>query len=349
MHPEERPQRKQIEELERQVAKLEASPPGKTPEEAKRLEKEIEGKKKQLEDARKRLEELGRRPVQIQQPRSGKMLAPQPLDRSPVHIAPAEDPRRALVDWMTSPTNEYFSGSIMNRLWKHYLGAGLVEPVDDLRPSNPPSNPALWTFLREEFVRSGYHLRHMMRLIMTSRAYQLSSETRPDNEMDRRFHSHYLARRLPAEVLLDAVSRATGVPDSFPGYPVGLRAIQLPDPALDSYFLSLFGRSSRVTACACEREGEVTLPQLLHMQNGDSVVQKIHSADGRLSAILRASSGDPDKVEEELFLSTFTRPPTAPEKAALRRALRAQKGDPAEVWRDLLWALLNSKEFVFNH
>ncbi|HXX92390.1 MAG TPA: DUF1553 domain-containing protein, partial [Planctomycetota bacterium] len=258
-------------------------------------------------------------------------------------------PRRALVEWMTSPHNEYFAGSIMNRLWKHYMGSGLVEPVDDLRPSNPPSNAGLWGFLREEFVRSGFDLRHMMKLILTSRAYQLASETRPENETDRRFYSHYMARRLPAEVLLDAVSRATGVPDAFPGYPVGVRAIQLPDPALDSYFLSLFGRSNRVTACACEREGEVTLPQLLHMQNGDSVVDKIRAAEGRLAAILAKAGGDGGRIAEEVFLSTLTRRPSDREQGALRKALQAEKGDPADVWRDLLWALLNSKEFVFNH
>jgi hypothetical protein len=122
-----------------------------------------------------------------------------------------------------------------------------------------------------------------MRLILNSRTYQLASATRPTNETDARFYSHYYARRLPAEVLLDAISQATGVPDRFPGYPVGLRAVQLPDPGLNSYFLSLFGRSERVTACACERNGEVTMPQLLHLQNGEEVVQKVRSADGRLA------------------------------------------------------------------
>jgi hypothetical protein len=349
MHPEEHQQRKQAEDLEKQVAKLEASVAGKSDEEAKKVQKEIDGKKKQLEDARKKIGEFAKRPVQIQQPRSGKMLAPQPLDRSTVEIKAGEDPRKALVDWMTAPDNEYFTGSIMNRVWKHYMGAGLVEPVDDLRPSNPPSNAALWKFLCGEFARSGFDLRHMMRLIMTSRAYQLGSETRPENETDRRFHSHYFTRRLPAEVLLDAVSRVTGVPDQFPGYPVGVRAIQLPDPAMDSYFLSLFGRSNRVTACACEREGEVTLPQLLHMQNGDSVVQKIRAAEGRLASILKESGGDETKIEEALFLSTLSRMPRESEKAALKKALDAEKGDKADVWRDLMWALLNSKEFVFNH
>jgi hypothetical protein len=225
------------------------------------------------------------------------------------------------------------------------MGMGLVELVDDLRPSNPPSNPGLWKHLREEFVKSGFDLRHVIRQIMTSRAYQLSSASRPENEADRRFYSHYAARRLSAEVLLDAVSRATGVPDSFPGYPVGVRAIQIPDPSLDSYFLSLFGRSNRVTACACEREGEVTLPQLLHMQNGDSVVQKLAAPDGRLAAVLK--SGDEAKILDELLLSTLSRKPRESERAAVHEALKA--GDTMNAWRDLMWALLNSKEFVFNH
>lgn len=347
MHPEESQQRKQAEELRKQMAKLEGSLAGKPEEETKKIQKDLEGKKKQFQDMQKRADDAAKRPVAIQQPRTGKMVTPQPLDRSVVEVKSGEDPRKALVDWMVDPSNETFAGSMVNRLWKHYLGAGLVEPVDDLRPSNPPSNPALWKFLREEFVRSGFDLRHMMRLILTSRTYQLSSASRPENESDRRFSSHYPARRLSAEVLLDAVSRATGVPDAFPGHPVGVRAIQTADPSLDSYFLSLFGRSSRVTACACEREGEVTLPQLLHMQNGDSVIQKLRAPEGRLAAILKESKGDEAKVLETLLLSTLSRLPRDSERAAMREALKA--GDTAEAWRDLMWALLNSKEFVFNH
>jgi len=347
MHPEERQQRKQAEDLQKQMAKLETSLAGKPEEEAKKIQKDLDGKKKQLEDMRKRAEEMAKRPVAIQQPRTGKMVAPQPLDRSTVEVKFGADPRTALVDWMVDPSNEYFAGSMVNRLWKHYLGAGLVEPVDDLRPSNPPSNPALWKHLREEFIKSGFDLRHMMREIMTSRAYQLSSASLPENESDRRFYSHYYARRLSAEVLLDAVSQATGVPDAFPGHPVGLRAIQMADPSLDSYFLSLFGRSPRVTACACEREGEVTLPQLLHMQNGDSVVQKLHAAEGRLAAIVKEAKGDEARVLESLFLSTLSRRPRDSERLAMREALKP--GDTMDAWRDLMWALLNSKEFVFNH
>jgi hypothetical protein len=286
-------------------------------------------------------------PIGVRQPRTGEFLKPQPLDRSPADLKTGDDPRQKLVAWMTDPKNEYFAGAMVNRLWRHFLGVGLVEPVDDLRATNPPTNPGLWKALVADFVGHGYDLQHLMRLILNSRTYQLSSSTRPTNETDARFYSHYNARRLPAEVMLDAISQATGVPDRFPGYPVGLRATQLPDPGLNSYFLSLFGRSERVTACACERNGDVTMPQLLHLQNGESVVQKIRAGDGKLAAWLKDFQ-DADKPADEMFLSTVSRLPTGDERKAVKDLLAV--GDPKdEVFRDLFWALLNSKNFAFNH
>jgi hypothetical protein len=151
---------------------------------------------------------------------------------------------------------------------------------------------------------------------------------------------------LPAEVMLDAISQSTGVADSFQGYPVGLRAIQLPGPQIESYFLSLFGRSDRVTACACERNGDVTLPQLLHLQNGDSIVNKLNDGQGRLNQLLDKEA-DNDKVIDELFLTTFNRPAKDTERTAAKAAL--ESADRKEVFHDLFWALLNSKEFAFNH
>jgi hypothetical protein len=286
-------------------------------------------------------------PVGVVQPRTGKFLLAQPLDRSRLVIAPGQDPRLALAAWMTNPKNEVFSGGMVNRLWQHFLGVGLVEPVDDLRASNPPSDPALWQALNREFVAHKFDLKHLMRLILNSRTYQLSSATRPGNETDRRFYSHYYARRLPAEVLLDALCQSTGVPEVFAGYPVGLRAVQMPDPALKSYFLSLFGRSERVTACACERNGEVTMPQLLHLQNGDDVQRKIAAPEGRLARLLQAKTNDA-QVIDELFLATLSRLPSPTERAAVAKEL-AGGGGREIVFRDLFWALLNSKEFSFNH
>ncbi|HVS36057.1 MAG TPA: DUF1549 and DUF1553 domain-containing protein [Gemmataceae bacterium] len=284
----------------------------------------------------------------VVQPRTGQFLKPQPLDRSLVAVGPDEDPRVKLAAWITDPSNEYFSGAMVNRLWKHYLGVGLVEPVDDLRASNPPSNPALWRALNQEFVSHHYDMKYLMRLILNSRTYQLASATRPSNEKEAKFYSHYYARRLPAEVLMDALTQSTGVPDEFPGYPVGVRAQQLADPTMKSYFLTIFGRSERVTACACERNGDVTLPQLLHLENGDDVVHKMASADGRLAKLLK--SGKPEaEIVAELSLATLSKPPTEAGKAAVHQALSEKGANPEEVYRDFFWALLNSKEFSFNH
>lgn len=291
---------------------------------------------------------LAKEKVGVHQPRTGQFLEPRPLDRSPVApIKPGDDPREPLARWITDPKNASFSGAMVNRIWRHYLGVGLVEPVDDLRASNPPSNPELWKALNQEFVTHQFDLKHLMRVILRSRTYQLSAATRPGNVTDTRFHSHYYARRLPAEVLLDAIASASGVPDRFPDYPAGTRAAQLPDPTLPSYFLTLFGRSERVTACACERNGEVTMPQLLHLQNGEGIVAKMRDNDGRLAKRLREKTSDAALVDE-LFLATLSRLPTADQRERVQRAL-AGGDDRAEVYRDLFWALLNSKEFAFNH
>jgi len=347
MSPREHEELKRLADLEKQIPPLEIALQDKKEDEAKKIRKQIDDKRKEMESCRKRAEEARRAPVKVSQPRTGIALGPQPLDRSATEIPPGEDPRKVLADWMTAPTNEYFSGAMVNRLWKHYFGVGLVDPVDDLRSSNPPTNAALWRTLNREFVESGFNLRHVMKLILTSRVYQLSSATQPENEKDRRSYSHYYTKRMSAEVLLDAISQATGVPDAFAGYPVGLRAVQLPDPGVESHFLKLFGQSDRVTACACERNGEVTLPQLLHLQNGASVVGKIQAPEGRLAALLK-SDADNGKLVETLFLWTLSRRPKEDEAKAVLKQF-AGGPDRAEVARDLFWALLNSKEFVFNH
>ncbi len=341
---EEEEQQKQIDQQAKSLAEAEAAapaPPGTD------TASNLTGLRKKLAEARAQLEQLQLRQLGASQPRTKKFLPPQPLDRANLGVKPGEDPRVKLAAWMTSPDNEYFSGAMINRLWRHFMSVGLVEPVDDLRASNPPTNPELWQVLKREFVTQGYDLKHVMRLILNSRAYQLSAATLPGNETDRHFYSHYYARRLPAEVLLDAVSQATSVPDPFAGYPLGTRAIQLPEPGVSSYFLSLFGRSDRVTACACERNGEVTLPQLLHLQNGEGMLNKISSAEGRLAPLLKATADDA-VVLEELFLAALGRRPAAAEVSAVRQALAAGDGR-ADVFGDLFWALLNSKEFAFNH
>ncbi|MEY2408493.1 MAG: hypothetical protein QOF48_1163 [Verrucomicrobiota bacterium] len=308
--------------------------------------KKMAEQQKKLDEARREFQKVAARMPSVMQPRTKQSMSAQPLDRQPFEFEPGQDPRERLAAWMTDPRNAHFSGAMVNRLWKHFFGTGLVEPVDDLRASNPPTNPELWRVLNEQFVSHGHDLRHIMRLIMTSRVYQLSAETVPGNQADTKFFSHYYARRLPAEVILDAVSRATGCPDEFKGYPSGTRAVQVPDPAVSSYFLTLFGRSDRVTACACERNGEVTLPQLLHLQNGDTMTKKISAADGRLKSLLKEFP-DNNAVMDELFLATLCRPPAPAERKSVQQALSAVQRD--ESFSDLFWALLNSKEFAFNH
>jgi hypothetical protein len=284
-------------------------------------------------------------PVGVSQPRTGMFMKPQPLDRTPSDVKPTDDPRTVLAKWITDPSNEYFTGAMVNRVWRHYFDVGLVEPVDDLRATNPPTNPPLWAALKQEFVGKKYDLRALMQVILNSRTYQLSSSTRPGNVTDARFYSHYYARRLPAEVMLDAICDAAGVPDKFDGYPLGLRATQIPDPGTASYFLRTFGRSERVTACACERASDVSLPSVLHLIVGETVSNKVGAGNGWLAKQLAAEKND-DKLMESLFLRALARNPTDAERAKVRDLLKDTPRD--EVFRDLFWAVMNSKEFLFN-
>jgi hypothetical protein len=285
-------------------------------------------------------------PVGVSQPRTGAFMKARPLDRTARDVAPGDDPRTELAKWITDPNNEYFTGAMVNRVWAHYFGVGLVDPVDDLRATNPPTNPALWKALNAEFVGKKFDLRALMRAVLNSRTYQLSSATRAGNEADLRFYSHYYARRLPAEVLLDAICSATDVPERFDGYPLGVRAVQVPDPGSASTFLRLFGRSERVTACACERSGEVSLPHALHLFGGDTLNGKITGS--RWLARQLKDEADDKKVTDEMFLRALARLPTGPERATITKHLATEGRTRADLFADLFWALLNSKEFVFN-
>lgn len=329
--------------VEQELAKLEGAAAG-----APAAPAEVEGKRKRLDALAGELEKARLAPVTALQPRTGSHLGPQGLDRRAVEIPAGADPRERLAEWVVSPDNPLFAAAIVNRLWKHFFAVGLVEPVDDLRATNPPSNAALLQALSRELVESGYDLRHVMRLLVNSRTYQLASDTSPANAADARLHSHWYPRRLQAEVLADAIAKATGVPDTFAGNPEGTRAIRLPGPQTDSYFLATFGRSDRVTACACERSGDVTLPQLLHLQNGDAIQAKLRRDDGTLARLLAANDGKaPEALVEGMFLATLGRPPRDAEREAVAAALAG--GNREEVAADLLWALVNSKEFTFNH
>jgi hypothetical protein len=282
---------------------------------------------------------------EVRHPKTGKVLSPKPLD------APAaDDPidrRRALARWLVSRENRLFARNISNRIWGYLMGRGIVEPIDDLRVTNPPTNPDLLDGLADELARSGFDQKHLIRTILRSRVFQLSSRPPPGGEPDETFFSRYLIRRLPAEVLLDAVTTATGVPEGFPGLPGGTRAIQLPDARFDSYFLQSFGKPRREIACECERVSLPNMAQALHLMNGDFIQRRVSDASGRAGRLVKENAPD-DAAVKELYLATFSRRPTAEEAARAREAIAAAPSRKEGV-EDLLWALTNSSEFLFNH
>lgn len=341
------------EQLQKKVQELETE--SKLDE---KQQEQLDRQREQLAKTEEEIQNFQEKPARVRQPRTGQMLPPRALDRTELALPDDVDPRHALVDWMLGDGHEYFAGSMVNRLWKHFLAKGLVEPVDDLRASNPPSNQPLWDYLVQEFESHNYDLKHVMRLILNSRTYQASSSTLPGNVTDQRFYSHYYARRLQAEVLKDALSQCTGVPDEFPGYPCGVRAIQVPDPSVASYFLSLFGRSDRVTACACEENSDVTLPQLLHMQNGDWIGSKLDAPEGRLQQLIKAAQAESSdgkiseavamQISAQLFKISLCRAMNEEETKIIARLCR-ENDDRGYVLRDVFWAIFNTKEFIFNH
>ncbi len=283
----------------------------------------------------------------IKHPRTGKRMQPTPLLGEPVSLEGVRDFRRPLAEWLTAADNRLFARNIVNRFWGYFMGSGLVEPIDDMRQTNPASVPALLDALADDFVESGFNLKHLMRTIMTSRTYQLSSVPRPENMALGRLYLHYNVRRLPAEVLLDAIDSACGTQERFRGVPLGTRAIELPDNNFASYFLDTLGRPLRTIACECERTSQPNLAQVLHLANGDLIQKKLSDKAGRIARLIKEKADDPTVIRE-LYLATFSRPPTD-EETSLARSVVAGAEDRQQALEDLLWALLNSREFLFNH
>jgi hypothetical protein len=281
---------------------------------------------------------------EVEHPKTGKPVLPRLLGGAGLPAAPL-DRRAALSEWVTSAQNPFFAPAVANRVWKHLMGRGIVEPVDDVRATNPPSNPALLRALAAEFTRSGYDLRHLVRTIGSSRTYQLTSRTTGINRQDDRFFSHATLKPLPAHVLADAVAQATGVPDEFADAPPGTRAIQLADARAASYTLDVFGRCPRATGCEDPTQFGGGLSQALHLINGAVINAKLRS--GVVERLLADSRSDREIVEE-LYLRTLSRFPAASERAHWERTLKAA-AKRKETAEDLLWALLNAREFAFNH
>jgi len=281
-------------------------------------------------------------------PRTGQELRPTGLGSAPLELPAESDPRVALADWMTNPANPFFAKSVANRYWKHFFGRGLVEPEDDMRATNPPTNPELLEALARNFVESGYDLKGLVRTIVLSKTYQLSAEPNERNAADKQNFSRYYPKRMSAEVLYDAFHQVTGAAESYSGLPAGTRAIALADPTVGPYFLKVFGQPQADTACECERSAEANLAQSLHLLNSTEVQNKIAGNEGRAAAL----AADPRPVEEkvrEIYLWIYGREPEADE-LAVAAAHVARQGDNARAaYEDLLWALVNTKEFLFNH
>jgi hypothetical protein len=280
---------------------------------------------------------------EIGHPRTGQIMKPTPLEGQPVAEAP--DRRQPLAQWLTSPDNPFFSRNIVNRYVAYLLGRGLVEPIDDMRATNPPSNGELLDALAAEFSKSCFDVKRLLRTIMTSRLYQLDAQPRPANANDHRFYSHYYVKRLSAETLLDAINAATGTTTKFKNMPLGSRAIELPDGDYPDYFLKTFGKPRRVSVCECERSSEANLAQALHTLNGDTISQKIADASGRLQKLLQENKPFEENVTE-LYLATFSRRPSADELTTCKSFLD-QSPDPKTFYEDLLWTLVNSKPFLY--
>ncbi|QDT30545.1 Bacterial Ig-like domain (group 2) [Gimesia panareensis] len=283
----------------------------------------------------------------IRHPRTRKTMEPTPLMGEPVESSEFRDLRRPLARWITSPENELFSKNIVNRFWSYYMGTGFVEPIDDMRETNPASNPELLNALSDHFVKSGYDLKELMRVIMNSRAYQLASEPLPENVAKTRFYTHYNVKRLSAEVMLDALDDITGSQERFRGVPEGTRAIELPDPNYNSYFLDTLGRPKRVITCECERTSQPNLAQVLQVANGQLINTKLAAKTGRIEKLIKAKAADHD-VFTEMYLTAFSRYPTKEELAKCDQIVKASK-DKREGYQDVLWAISNSREFLFNH
>lgn len=282
------------------------------------------------------------------QPLTGKPQPPTPLDGKPIPIDSVADRRAALADWLVSPDNPYFTRAIVNRVWANFMGVGLVESVDDMRKTNPPSNEALLSALAEALTKDRYDLKSLMRLILQSETYQRSSLALPENVADRRFYSHYYPRRLMAEVTLDALSQVTGAPSPFKDYPPGTRALQLPDSNVDSYFLRSFGRPDRISTCECERTSLPSMAQALHLANGDTVNMKLAAKGNRIDQLLGEKMPD-EKIVEEAYLSALSRYPTVEEKKSILATLSDATANKREAIEDLYWSILSSKGFLFNH
>lgn len=283
---------------------------------------------------------------EVLHPKTKKPVSPKYLDGPSDTEGLDEDIREKLAAWMTAPDNPWFARAIVNRVLKHYLGRGLVEPVDDFRITNPSSNDALLDALAQDFIKNNYSLRHLIRVILNSRTYQLSSEPNDTNRHDQINYSRCYPKRLMAEQLADAVGQVTGVPERYRGHLPGTRAMSLPEGA-PSYFLSTFGRM-KAREVICERDGQPDMAQAMHLISGDTLHKKLTAKDGLLDQWLNDSTLSNEQIVRRLFLSALVRDPDARELSISLQPLGAA-ANRRQAFEDVLWALFNAKEFLYNH
>ena len=290
-------------------------------------------------------------PAQARNERTGKMLSPAGLGSKPLTVTPDDDPRVLLADWMSDSQNPFFAKALVNRYWKHFFSRGIVEPEDDMRETNPPANPELLNKLALDFISHKFDLKHLVRTICRSSTYQLSSLPNEYNLKDKQNFSRYYPKRLTAEVLYDAFHQVTATGQNFGGMPVGTRSMQLPDPgaAQNVYFLKVFGQPQGDTACECERSQEANLAQSLHLLNSSEVQGKIADANGRSGKFANDKDRPADAKIKELYRWVYSREPDAEEMKIALAHIEKHKDAPKLAYEDIIWALINSKEFLFNH
>lgn len=283
---------------------------------------------------------------EVTQPRTGAVMKPKALG-GPEYDAGEADRRDLLAAWLTGPENPFFAKILVNRIWYHVMGRGIVEPVDDFRDSNPASNDELLDGLAAKFAADGFDLRNLVRTILTSQTYSLSARTNELNVDDDLYFSHAYTKLMPAEVLLDAISTVTGTTTAFTNLPAGVRAVEIPDGKMENPFLKTFGRPARELACECERESDSNLSQALQLIGGETVNDKLRAETGR-AAQLAASERTPEEITRELYLVSLAREPDPSELAAAVEHF-AKSSDRRQAIEDLGWVLINSKEFLFRH
>lgn len=281
-------------------------------------------------------------------PKTGESVPPTGLDSQPSEVRPEQDPRHALADWLSKPENPFFARALVNRYWKHLFGRGIVDPEDDMRVTNPATNPELLAALADHFIKSGFDLKELLRTICRSSTYQLSSEPNDYNLNDKQNFSRYYPKRLTAEVLLDSIDSVTASNTSFSGLPAGTRAVQLPDNGANTYFLTVFGRPEGASACECERSQEANLAQSLHLLNSAEVQGKLSNGQGRAAQLAQDANRTHEQKVTALYIWAFSRQPI-PDEMSVALAHIDRNENKQQAYEDILWALINTKEFLFNH